>query len=289
MSKRCCQVAPVVVLLCSGWAARCDEVAAAGRAVLAKHAGAIVTVRLAIREVFNMEDYGPEESEFVQEATGTIISPEGLVVMSLSSIDPSRLYADFFEEEDGVEIQTRIESITVLFEDGKETPFEVALRDMDLDLAFLRPTVAIANPLPYVDLTAAGTAEQFDELMLLHRLGKVAKRQCAGSFQRVKAILDKPRRLYILGEWPGIMLGAPALTLDGKCVGVVVLRSIKTASTGFGWTSDEDLNTASAVVPAEEVLEIAKQVPAVEPPASGEGVAPETAGESQTEARPQEE
>ncbi len=269
MEKHACWLTATVVLAGYGLVAHADEVAVAGRAVVAQNKGAVVTVRLVVKQEFSMFGFPSDEEESVQEITGTIIDPEGLIVVSLAATDPAQLLGNimalFDEEDEG--FKTSIGDVTILLEDGEELPGKVVLRDKDLDLAFIRPKEKPEKPLPAIDLTNAATPDQFDRLILLRRLGKVAKRACAGSFPRIQAVMRKPRLLYILGAPPGTALGAPAFSMDGKYVGMVVLRSIKMSGAegfGFGLFMEGDMNMATAVIPAKDVLEIAKQAPSAE-------------------------
>ena len=49
---------------------------------------AVVQVKLTVKQSYTMPEYGTDVSEFTQEVTATVISPEGLMVTSLMHTDP---------------------------------------------------------------------------------------------------------------------------------------------------------------------------------------------------------
>src|SRR5208283_2305869 len=75
--------------------ARADDLAKSGRDILAKSQGAVVTVKLAIKQSVSMG--GREnKSESKTETTGTVVDPSGLTVVSLATTDPSSTVKDAY-------------------------------------------------------------------------------------------------------------------------------------------------------------------------------------------------
>lgn len=250
-----------------------DEVAEAGRAIVSENRNGVVTIRLVVKEQFSMAAFGTDETESVREASGIVLNPEGLIVTSLTSTEPSRMMQNILSSmggEDAFKMETKLSSVTILLEDGTELPGAIVIRDTDLDLAFFRPLDKPEKPLSAIDLKESAVVDQFDQLLLLRRLGKVGGRECAGTFTRVQAVLKKPRRLYVLEQGEITTLGAPAFSLDGRCVGMTVMRSISTPSSGgfdmFSMLSAPNLNMSAVVVSAEDILESAEQAPPVRKP-----------------------
>jgi hypothetical protein len=103
---------------------------------------------------------------------------------------------------------------------------------------------------------------------MLNRLGKVARRNVAVSVGRVNAIVEKPRKFYVV-EQPNVTfgLGAPVFTMEGKPVGVIVMRSIQTQG-DVGWSSmlsgSNNMGILPIVLPFIDVMESAEQVPPFE-------------------------
>lgn len=263
------------LLLCLGLAtwtsvAAADDIAEAGRALVAEKSEAVVTIRMVIKETFSFGSGGSDSYESILETTGSVIREDGLLVASLSATDPSKLYEDMFadwEDDDfKMDIHSEIDEITIILADGEEIPAKIVLRDSDLDLVFIRPEKKADRPFAHFDLSKSPSSAQFDQVAVLYRLGKVANRAITAGFPRVLAVMEKPRRLYVLSTWSEMMtwtgLGRPVFTLDGHFVGVTVLRIIKTV--GSGSTSmlmDGENAAAEVVVPAADILESAQQAP----------------------------
>ncbi|HRK35172.1 MAG TPA: hypothetical protein PLJ47_11310 [Candidatus Hydrogenedentes bacterium] len=278
-----------------------DEIAEKGRAVLEKSKGSVVTVRIVVKQQFSMPQFGSSEEESKSEATGTVIDPSGLTVLSLNATDPTAMLEDMLSAggREGIEIKSTISDLQILQNDGTEIPAQIVLRDRDLDLAFLRPTEAPKEPLPALDLATAATPGVLDPIITLNRLGRVASREYSVSLERINAIVTRPRTFYVMGNDPTqTNLGSPAIALDGNPIGICVLRTVKsTGDSGmmgmFGGSSD---NMLPIIIPAADVLEVAKQAPQVGEEAKELGTPPadepaEEAGEGEAapdETKPEE-
>jgi len=265
----------LVVFLVFGLA--CSAVAFAqsieeqGRAILEKHQKAVVAVQLVVKSKYSMMGMGSEEQESKQEATGFVIDPTGLIVLPLSSTDPGGMLESMMSAMGGEgnqpKIETTIGDVKVLLDDGKEIPAQVVLRDKDLDLAFVRTSEKPADPLPCIDLGQSGEAQVLDQVVALNRLGKVANRSSSVSLERIEAIVRKPRTFYLPGNDPTHSgLGSPVFTLDGKALGILVMRTIKGES-GGGLMDMMGMAKGMLVIvlPAADILEAAKQAPAEVP------------------------
>ncbi len=251
----------VVLAVCMPFVSFADDIAQAGRAIFDASSNAVATVRLVMSMKMSMPGTGTQEEESVTEVTGTIIGADGLTVVSLFSTDPASALQNFMGsmagELEGLQIDTRVKELTIVLGDRKEVPGKIVLRDKDLDLAFIRPVQPAAEPFPYVDLAKAGQVQVLDHALVLHRLGKVARRACAGSLSRIEAMVEKPRRTYVLPtETSPNFLGAPVFALDGGCIGMVVQRYTDTTS---DTSSGPDMT--SVVIPASDIAEVAAKAP----------------------------
>jgi S1-C subfamily serine protease len=237
-----------------------DEMGEKGRAIFAKNKLSVVTVQLVLKSKFM-----GQSNEARQDATGTVVDPSGLIVLSLAATDPSQIYQNFMgDSEEKMKMETELTDAKILLDDGTEVPVEVVLRDKDLDLAFLRPKEKLATPMTALDLSKPGKAEVLDEVVTLNRLGKAAGRAYSASVERISAIVQKPRLFYIPeANMTTTTLGAPAFTLDGKPLGIFVMRSIKGSGAGGRLGGQAD-NLTGIIVPADDVSKAAKQVPAEE-------------------------
>jgi len=246
---------------------RADELAEKGRAIFTKNRQAVVTVQLVLKNKFSGAGMGASQaSETKTDVTGTVIDPSGLTVVSLSATDPSQLLQNMMsamsENDSRFKMESELSDIKLLLEDGTEVPAEVVLRDKDLDLAFVRPKAKPAAPMTAVDLADAGKAEILDQLVALNRLGNAAGRAFAAAEERVSAVVLKPRLFYIpqTSSTP-TTLGAPAFTLDGKPLGVFLMRSLKGKGT-MNMLNMQPENVTGIILPAAEILKASKQVPA---------------------------
>lgn len=253
------QVAPcriLVIALCVVvgvvTAARADKEAQRGRRILEKHRDAVVTVQVVVKIKFRSQ-----ESETKIEATGTVIDGGGLTVVALSSIDPTSRFDGGGGQQ--FQMESEVSDMNLLLEDGTEVPTKVLLRDKDLDLAYLRPLEKPESPMPYVDLRKSGTAELLDRVVALNRLGYVANRVHSVAFERIEAVIEKPRVFYIAGDNPtSTAQGSPVFTQDGKMLGIFVLRTVPSTGTRSG------NNTMVIILPASDILEGALQAPGFE-------------------------
>ena len=237
------------------------DIADAARAIVSQNREAVVTIRIRVNESMSMGGFAMPDSESVHETTGVVITPDGLIVSSLTASDPSRLFESLFsmigeELGDSMKIKSEMSATTLVFDDRSELPGAVVLRDEDLDLIFYRPEKPLEKPLKAVKLMENARPVQFDQAVLLHRLGKVGGRACAGSLVRVQALMERPRRLYFL-DGSDLPMGAPAFLPNGDCFGLVVMRSLKeSAGGGFSLFSMQDnLNMTMVAVPAADILE----------------------------------
>ena len=250
--------------------ARADDLARTGRDILAKNQGAVVAVKLAIKQSVSMG--GREnKSESKTETTGTVIDPSGLTVVSLAATDPSSTIKDAYAraiaarggDMSQFKFDSELNDVKIVLPDGTEIPAEVVLRDKDLDLAYLRPSEKQAKPLPCLDLTKDAKAQVLDEVIVLNRLNQAANRASAISIGRIEGIIDKPRTFYLLGQsmW-AYSLGAPVFSTDGKLVGIVLLRSSKTQTdqdSGFIFSNLNQWGMMPVILPASDIVDGAKQ------------------------------
>jgi S1-C subfamily serine protease len=262
---------PIVVgvasLLLISCLAHADEIAEKGRAIFKQHQQEVVTVQIVIKSKVSMEGMSDQSSEAKQEVTGTVMDGSGLTVMALSATDPGAMIQGMLEGQDSrIKMETEVSDIKILLEDSTEVPAEIVLRDKDLDLAFIRPKAKPAQPMKAIDMSQAGKAEILDQVVTLNRLGTVTGRAYSAAVERISAIVQRPRLLYIPDStMTTTTLGAPAFTLDGKPLGLFVLRAVK----GKGASnplSPQANNFASVILPVADIMKAASQAPAVAEP-----------------------
>jgi hypothetical protein len=244
-------------------AAAADDIAEKGRTLFKKFQRTVVTVQITIKSKISMAGRGGQSNESRQDVTGTVIDPSGLAVLSLSATDPAQLVQNMMPEDDSrFKMETELSDIKMLLEDGTEVPADVVLRDKDLDLAFIRPKTKLATPLEALDLTKSAKVEVLDPIIGINRLGNAAGRAYSASVERISAIVQRPRLFYVPDvNMTTSTLGCPGITLEGNVVGIFVMRSIKGRSGGSSMFSTQGGNYTGIIVPADDVLKAAKQVP----------------------------
>jgi hypothetical protein len=245
-----------------------EDVSEQGRKIFAANQRVVVTVQLVLKSKISMPGVGGQSSESRQDATGTVVSPSGLTVLSLSVTDPAQLLQGLGAGDDNdsrFKMETELSDVKILLDDGTEVPAEVVLRDRDLDLAFIRPKAPLASPLPALDLAQSGKADILDQVIALNRLGSAAGRAYAASVERISAIVRRPRLYYIPDStMTTTTLGSPAFTLDGKPLGIFVTRVNKSRSGGgMGMFNFQADSPTQVIVPIADILKAVKQVPAV--------------------------
>jgi S1-C subfamily serine protease len=257
-----CQSHLILVALILGLAgvaapARASELAEKGREIFNKNQHAVVTVQVVLKVSYAGAG---KSSENRQEITGTVVDPSGLTVLALSAADPSEMYQRMMADQGSQnKLDVEVTDLKILLDDGTELPAEIVLRDKDLDLAFIRPKSKPSSPMAAIDFSKSVTAQLLDELITLNRLNSAAGRAYAASVERISAVIQKPRTFYIPDStMTSTTLGSPAFALDGKVVGLLVMRAVN-AKGGASRNYRESMT--SIILPAEDILKGAKQAP----------------------------
>ncbi len=234
--------------------AHADELAQKGREIFEKNQHAVVTVT----EVLKVSMSGRAQ-ETKQDLTGTVVDPNGLTVLALSQADPSEIVSRMMGEEYARRVETEVTDLKILLDDGTEVPAEIVLRDKDLDLAFIRPKTKLSTPMAAIDLSNAATAQILDQVIALNRLNSAAGRAYSASGERISAVIRKPRTFYIPdSNMTGTSMGSPAFALDGKILGMFVVRAMSGKTSSNRNYRDAVTNI---ILPAEDILKAAKQAP----------------------------
>lgn len=251
----------VTAILIGSFSTTCvAETSEQARKIAEENNEAVVTVQLVVETSMSFGGETEKEENRIS-VPGTVIDPSGLVVSALSELDPTKVFSTFMEGETDSKFSSNVVDVKIKSADGTEIPADIVLRDRDLDLAFLRPKKAPASPMKFVDLSKSATPQLADELCVLYRLGPAASRSLAVLLQRVQAVVTKPRTFYVIN---GERFGCPAFALDGKPVGIVVMRTAPGdgRSTGM-FSSNQDM--LMVVLPCSTVLKAAQQAKEASP------------------------
>lgn len=256
--------AGVLLALLAGVSAGAQDNRAAARDLVKKWQDAIVNVRVVVKMRMSMGGREMQSSDDTIEVVGTVIDPGGLTVVSLSSINPGPMMTKLMASASGngqsVEIASEPTDLKMRLADGREIPSTIALRDEDLNLAFIRPITAPAKPFVAINLADAGQPAMLDQVVVFGRLGRVGGWAPSAALRDIGGIVVKPRTFFVLaGDTAGI--GTPAFLTNGKVVGILTVRQIANdrPSAFATMSGTEGLGLLSVILPAEDVLEIAKQ------------------------------
>ena len=240
---------------------------AAGREIVKKWQHAIVTVRVVLKMRVSVGGREMQSMDESVETVGTVIDPSGLTVLSLGALNPGAMMNKMMggggSGQERMEFGSEPSDVKLRLSDGKELPARIVLRDEDLDLAFLRPTVKPEKPLVAINLADEGKPVLLDPVVVLTRLGRVGGWAPAASLQTIGAIIEKPRTFYVIETGSTGGMGTPAFTASGKVVGLLTMRSIQSGRSGMFsmMGGSEGLGLLPVILPAADVRDIAQQAP----------------------------
>ena len=245
------------------------DAAGAGRNIAARHRDSVITLQLVNTTRMIMEGVEFHRSEEKNEITATVIDPSGLAVFSLSSSDPAGLVQRLLSGGDeDMKIESVLTEITLRFSDGREIPGEVVIRDRDLDMAFARPAENLAEPVPALDLSQYAEADILEPVVLLSRMGRGGGWVPSIMLDRIKSVLSRPRTFYLPDQNTNAY-GCPAFNMEGKVIGIVLLRITPGFSgdegLGLGMMSGAlggDTGIFPVILPVRDILEVVEQIPA---------------------------
>jgi hypothetical protein len=122
-----------------GWA---DEAAIAGRRIVDSRKDSVVKVKMVVQNKMLMNGNEVQNTESKSEITGTVLDSSGLVLVSLTAIDPSKVMESLLgagRRDMKMEMKFDLKDVKVILPDETELDAKVVLRDKDLDMAFIRP------------------------------------------------------------------------------------------------------------------------------------------------------
>jgi S1-C subfamily serine protease len=206
------------------------------RKLVEKHKDAVVLVEVVVKLKISAGGQSQDREQKL-EANGTVITPEGLTVVSNASVDPTAAYSRF-----GAKVDVSTSSVKIVTADGTEHEAELALTDKDLDLAFIKPKGQVK--LPCVELKKAAEPALLDTMVAIMRLGRKANREPGVALSEVLSIIKKPRVRYVPSGQ--IFQGCPVFNAAGELLGLALMQT--------------DGAAGVTVLPCDDILEASKQV-----------------------------
>jgi hypothetical protein len=162
------------------------------------------------------------------ETVGTVIDSAGMVVTSLTAIDPIRAMPSMKVNVPGagegtIDFNSELHDLKIRLPDSTEIKGRVVLKDEDLDLAFIIPddtpdAATLAKFVAFPLTNVAPAAEIVDPIILLGRTGKSFNYTPTLNLARITACVSKPRKCYL----GATTLGTPVLDGQGRILGLIV-------------------------------------------------------------------
>jgi hypothetical protein len=217
-----------------------EDVKTTARKLLEEHKDSVVLVEVVLNIKISFRGQS-QDTERKFEVNGTVIRADGLTVISNTSLNPGAA-----TQRPGLTVDSTPTSVKIVLADGTEHAARIALTDKDLDLAFVVPEEKVA--LPAVELGKAEAPGLLDSMVSIARLGRTASREPAVAICEVQSIVSKPRTRYVpAGQ---VYQACPVFSAAGKILGLAV-----------HWPAG---NNMLAVLPCEDILEVAGQVKAAD-------------------------
>jgi hypothetical protein len=258
-----------------------DALNAAARKIFATHQDSVVWITAVAKTSFSADgsrDAGlnMQDQESKMEALGTILDTNGLMVAALSQIDPGRAISGRqVRTQSGmvkIDATSSLKDVKVVMPDGTEIPAEVVMKDVDLDLAFLRIKTASKEAkgveFTAVNLTASAKGDILDDVVTVARMDEIFNRVPFVATGQINMVTKKPREFLRAGSMPG---GCPVFLANGKLLGISAGRFAK----GKG--------PVAVIIPAVDVLEIAEQAKSARPVEEADATSEAPAAKAETE------
>lgn len=246
-----------------GASAPAQDLRPAGRRLTEQYGEAVITIRI----VVSMQAMGRGQNQPVRaETIGTVISPDGLVVVPLYVLDPAQLVGQLtgMPAEASPLLSSQVKDIKLVLGRQKEVPATVVLRDKDLGLALLRPIEKPKEKFKFVDLKNTEEPQPLDPIILMTRLGNAADRQIGLVPGSIQAVVSKPRKFFVpSGGFAGF--GIPAFSAGSKLLGIFMLRvsvgAAQDMQSGLFSMNLSHMGLLPIILPAAELQRLAAQAP----------------------------
>jgi hypothetical protein len=199
-------------------------------------------------------------------ALATVVDADGLLVTSLSRFEPQRNFggpagrqgrnpnggrgrgASTRGDRPRFERTISYKDVQIIKPNGKEIPAEVVMKDSDLDLVFIRAKpdrkAHHVETFKAVDLKDNAKASIAEVLITVGRADETLNGVPTVDRGQVTCVMAKPRELLTVSS---MGLGIPTFNLEGKLVGIGVMRRMN----GQG--------AIPVVIAAEDILDLVQQ------------------------------
>jgi hypothetical protein len=221
----------------------------------AAHKDSVVQISATVEIEMTAGDLPSKKEERKLETTGCVINKDGLIAVPLSTLDVAAA-ADgrMVNTQKGplkISAKSTTKEVKIIMPDGSETPAKVAFKDVDLDIAFIRPEKSEGVTFIAVDIANSAPLGMLDDVIVLGRLGKELNREPVIMTSEVIAMITKPRIFARIGA---PCLGMPVFNGEGKFIGFGINHF-----SAKGEDSDQGPSSSNVVLPAADLIESAAQ------------------------------
>ncbi|MBL9190115.1 MAG: trypsin-like peptidase domain-containing protein [Opitutaceae bacterium] len=229
--------------------------AEAGRALVKRHADAIIGVELVVTVKMKMNGQELPPRDQPVEVNGTVIAANGLTVTSLAGVDPRVMFEAARAMQGGGQrgpelVSADFKEVKLRLADGKEVPAKFVLKDADLDLAFMAPeTDEPGRQFAHVDLNSAAEGTVLGQYFFVARASKSLQRVPLVRSTELVGIVEKPRKLFLISDQS---VGSPVFDAAGRTLGIYLQHFASGRPSGV------------VVLPAADIAEMAKQAAAAQ-------------------------
>lgn len=229
-----------------------------GRELVKQYADSIVSIELVVTLRISVNDKAMPPQENKVDVNGTVVSPSGLTVTALSSVDPRGAMEAMraSRPNDGRKIdfgETEFKDVKLRLANGTEILSAVVLKDPDLNFIFIAPLPSDGAPkrtFPFVSLEKEAQGALLSDCFFVTRAAKNLQRVPIVHATYVAGIVEKPRRMYVLGE---AVVGVPLFDLSGAVLGIATQYV------------ENGKPVAPVVITPSDVADLAKQAAAIRP------------------------
>ncbi len=198
-----------------------DATPAQVQSLMAKQSLAIVTVDIVIKTQFSAGGQA-QDSESRTEMQGTVVSPDGLILLSDAPFDAKGMMQMMGMPDTGADMGVKITptefKVTIGDEDKQYTGF-LAGTDPDFGLAFIKLKDLDGRTLQAVDFSATNTPQIGDKVYSVTRLGKGYDYAPVLSSGWIYGQIAKPQSAWVVSGAGSI--GLPVFTSSGDLLGLV--------------------------------------------------------------------
>ena len=196
-----------------------DALIQKGREVFQKHSNAVVS----IAGTLNLDVSMMGQQEMPVSVFGTVIDASGLILTSVSAMNPIGDEEVMVEPQPGMElsITAKLGDLWIDLPGGERISIETVLVDPLHDVAILRPKdaekAAELGKSALSGTPATAAPEVLDPLIVLGRTGEISNRVPTVDIVYASAKLETPRPCTLVGA----PVGSPVFNRSGAIVGIV--------------------------------------------------------------------